>query len=81
MSASRRRPCRKRGIESYAQRLAGAKSLAGDDFKRGNRAYYFALAASGWLFSPLLLAVLALLILLVLYRRDYRSAALESLRH
>ncbi|MBK7673796.1 DUF599 family protein [Accumulibacter sp.] len=36
---------------------------------------------SGWLFSPLLLAVLALLILLVLYRRDYRSAALESLRN
>jgi uncharacterized membrane protein len=43
--------------------------------------HYFALAASGWLFSPLLLAVLALLILLVLYRRDYRSAVLDSLCH
>jgi uncharacterized membrane protein len=40
----------------------------------------FGLAASGWLFSPLLLGVLALLILLVLYRRDYRSAALDILR-
>ena len=69
------------GIERYAQRLAGANSLAGDDFNRGIRAYYFGLAASGWLFSPLLLAVLALLILLVLYRRDYRSAALDILRH
>nr|WP_287634780.1 DUF599 family protein [Accumulibacter sp.] len=45
------------------------------------RAYYFGLAASGWLFSPLLLAVLALLILLVLYRRAYRSAVLDSLCH
>jgi uncharacterized membrane protein len=67
-------------IERYAQRLAGANNLAGDDFNRGIRAYYFGLAASGWLLSPLLLAILALLILVVLYRRDYRSAALAVLR-
>jgi uncharacterized membrane protein len=67
-------------IERYAQRLAGANNLAGDDFNRGIRAYYFGLAASGWLLSPLLLAILALLILVVLYRRDYRSAALDILR-
>lgn len=68
------------GIESYARRLAGANNLAGDDFNRGIRAYYFGLAASGWLLSPLLLGILAVLILLVLYRRDYRSAALGILR-
>ena len=68
------------GIESYARRLAGANNLAGDDFNRGIRAYYFGLAASGWLLSPLLLSILAVLILLVLYRRDYRSAALGILR-
>ena len=49
-------------------------------FNRGIRAYYFGLAASGWLLSPLLLSILAVLILLVLYRRDYRSAALGILR-
>ncbi|SBT06339.1 conserved membrane hypothetical protein [Candidatus Accumulibacter aalborgensis] len=70
----------KPGIESYARRLAGANNLGGDDFNRGIRAYYFGLAASGWLLSPLLLAVLAVSILLVLYRRDYRSAALDLLR-
>ncbi|MBL8395686.1 MAG: DUF599 domain-containing protein [Candidatus Accumulibacter sp.] len=68
-------------IEACARRLAGANNLAGDDFNRGIRAYYFGLAASGWLLSPLLLAILSLLILLVLYRRDYRSAALDILRH
>jgi uncharacterized membrane protein len=67
--------------ERYAQRLAGANNLAGDDFNRGVRAYYFGLAAFGWLLSPLLLAVLAALILLLFYRRDYRSAALDVLRH
>jgi uncharacterized membrane protein len=68
------------GIESYARRVAAANNLAGDDFNRGIRAYYFGLAASGWLLSPLSLGVLSVLILVVLYRRDYRSAALDVLR-
>ncbi|HSG21765.1 MAG TPA: DUF599 domain-containing protein [Azonexus sp.] len=66
--------------ENYAQRVAGANNLAGDDFNRGIRAYYFGLAASGWLLSPLVLATLALTVLIVLYRRDFRSPALELLR-
>jgi uncharacterized membrane protein len=68
------------GIDTYAHRLAGANNLAGDDFNRGIRAYYFGLAASGWLLNPVALAVLALAVLIVLYRRDYRSAALHILR-
>jgi len=68
------------GIDAFAQRVAGANNLAGDDFNRGIRAYYFGLAASGWLLSPYVLGTLALLILLVLYRRDYRSPALDVLR-
>ena len=67
-------------IAAYARRLAGANNLAGDDFNRGIRAYYFGLAASGWLLHPLALAALALAVLIVLYRRDYRSPALHVLR-
>lgn len=67
-------------IEVFAQRLARANSLAGDDFNRGIRAYYFGLAASGWLLSPMMLGALAIGILVVLYRRDFRSAALEAMR-
>ena len=66
--------------EKYAQRVAGANNLAGDDFNRGIRAYYFGPAASGWLLSPLVLGTLALTVLIVLYRRDFRSPALELLR-
>ena len=68
------------GIDVYAHRLAGTNNLAGDDFNRGIRAYYFGLAASGWLLNPLLLAILAIIVLIVLFRRDYRSAALHILR-
>ena len=68
------------GIDSYAQRVAGTNNLAGDDFNRGIRAYYFGLAASGWLLNPLLLGGLAILVLIVLFRRDYRSPALHNLR-
>ena len=66
-------------IAAYAQRVAGANNLAGDDFNRGIRAYYFGLAASGWLLSPLVLGGLALGVVLVLYRRDYQSPALRLL--
>ena len=67
------------GIDAYARRVAGANNFAGDDFNRGIRAYYFGLAASGWLLSPWVLAALACVILLVLYRRDFRSEALALL--
>lgn len=68
------------GIDAYARRVAGANSLAGDDFNRGIRAYYFGLAASGWLLNPVALGALAILVLVVLFRRDYRSPALHILR-
>ncbi len=68
------------GIDNFARKVAGANNLAGDDFNRGIRAYYFGLAASGWLLHPLALAGLAVGVLIVLYRRDYRSPALHILR-
>ncbi|MBP6188614.1 MAG: DUF599 domain-containing protein [Azonexus sp.] len=68
------------GIDTYAQRVAGANNLAGDDFNRGIRAYYFGLAASGWLLNPAILGAFAIVVLVVLFRRDYRSQALQLLR-
>lgn len=68
------------GIDDYACRLAGANNLAGDDFNRGIRAYYFGLAASGWLLNPWALGLLAIVVLVVLFQRDYRSPALAIVR-
>ncbi|MDP3540405.1 MAG: DUF599 domain-containing protein [Azonexus sp.] len=66
--------------DSYARKVAGANNLAGDDFNRGIRAYYFGLAASGWLLHPAMLGTLAIGVLIVLFRRDFRSPALHLLR-
>ena len=68
------------GIDTYAQRVAGANNLAGDDFNRGIRAYYFGLAATGWLLNSWALGLLSVIVLVVLFRRDYRSPALRVLR-
>ncbi|MBS1188221.1 MAG: hypothetical protein H6R10_13 [Rhodocyclaceae bacterium] len=62
-------------IDRYATRLASLNSLAGDDFNRGIRAYYFGLAALSWLVNPLLMAIFSISVLLILYHRDYRSPA------
>ena len=67
-------------IDAFIRRIAGTNNLAGDDFNRGIRAYYFGLAAAAWLLHPLLLAVVAICVTVVLYRRDYRSPALQLLR-
>ena len=67
------------GIDAYATRLAAVNSLAGDDFNRGIRAYYFGLAAAGWLLSPVLVIGLCAVVAIVLYRRDYRSPALRAI--
>jgi uncharacterized membrane protein len=66
-------------IDAFIRRIAGTNNLAGDDFNRGIRAYYFGLAAATWLLHPILLALTTLGITIVLYRRDYRSAALTVL--
>lgn len=66
-------------IDASIRRIAGTNNLAGDDFNRGIRAYYFGLAAAAWLLHPLLLALVAISVTVVLYRRDYRSPALAIL--
>lgn len=64
----------------YTQRLATINSLAGDDFNRGIRAYYFGLATVTWMIQPWLFFAFTTAILIVLYRRDFGSAACKALR-
>lgn len=46
---------------------------------RGLRAYYFGLAALSWLIQPWLFAVASVWVVLVLYRREFRSITLRAL--
>ena len=62
--------------QSYVRKAGQINSFAGDDFNRGVRAYYFALAALTWLIQPVVFLLVTTAVVIVLYRRDYRSRTL-----
>ena len=61
--------------EKMAGRAANVNSLAERHFNQGVRAYFFALAALGWLLHPILFMVTATWVVSVVHRRDFRSRA------
>jgi uncharacterized membrane protein len=66
--------------ERFADRAGGVVGLAAEAFNDGLRAYYFAFAAAGWLFSPLAFVVASAGVVWVLYMREFRSEALALMR-
>ena len=62
-----------------AQRLAHIASSTGQHSNRGIRAYYFGLAALSWFIHPWLFMLLTVWVVLVLYRREFRSRLLRTL--
>lgn len=67
-------------LERYAQRFGVVNSLAGDEFNRGIRAYYFGFAAVTWFVNPNVFIAFTALILIVLWRRDFHSHTYHALR-
>jgi uncharacterized membrane protein len=65
-------------LEQCAHRFSLLNTLAGDDFNRGIRAYYFGFAAGTWFVSAYHFIAFTLVILIVLWRRDFHSAALHA---
>ena len=64
---------------AYARGGARVASLAAKHFNHGMRSYYFGMAALSWFVHPLALLPSALLVVLVLYRREFRSRTLRAL--
>lgn len=58
---------------AWARRLGRLSTLAGDDFNRGLRAYYFGLALLAWFVHPWAFAVASVWVVAVLYRREFAS--------
>lgn len=63
-----------------AETASSLSQLSGHHFNRGLRAYFFALAALGWLLGPMVFAGLTAGVVAVLYRREFRSRALAAVR-
>ncbi|MGI9491542.1 MAG: DUF599 domain-containing protein, partial [Geminicoccaceae bacterium] len=65
--------------EQIADRAARIANSTGRHFNRGIRAYYFGMAALSWFLHPWIFIVLTGWVILVLYRREYRSNLLDTL--
>ncbi|MXW90643.1 MAG: DUF599 family protein [Rhodospirillaceae bacterium] len=63
--------------ERAAQQVAQIGNLAGLHQNRGLRAFYFALAALAWFLHPAALMIATAWVVIVLYRRDFRSRSLR----
>ncbi|MCL2297077.1 MAG: DUF599 domain-containing protein [Proteobacteria bacterium] len=67
-------------LERHAERCGQVNSLAGDEFNRGIRAYYFGFAALGWFIHPAVFVAFTLWVLAILWRRDFRSKTLRAMQ-
>ncbi|GAB3476099.1 DUF599 domain-containing protein [Marinomonas epiphytica] len=73
-----------RGIEEseremYATHMAQICSLAANQFNYGLRAYYFAMAFCGWFLGPYFCMAASVMVVAVLYRREFRSKTFKTL--
>jgi uncharacterized membrane protein len=66
--------------EAFARSAGKICDLAGDAFNLGLRSYYYALAVVAWFIHPAAFIAASTLIVFVLYRREFHSSALRSLR-
>ena len=66
--------------ELFAERAGRVMGLAAETFNDGLRAYYLSFAAVGWFFSPWAFMAATVLVLWILYRREFHSEVLFALR-
>jgi uncharacterized membrane protein len=65
--------------DDFIQHASATAGLAADSFNNGLRAYYFGLAALMWFINPWAWMVATSWVVLILYLREFRSDALETL--
>lgn len=72
---------RVREIDAHANRIAKMASMAANNFNTGLRSYYFAIAMLVWLIHSVLFMVVTLIVVWILYRREFTSSTLRTLGH
>ena len=65
--------------EDFADKAGRIVGLAAETFNDGLRGYYFAFAAIGWFFSPIVFLVATVGVVYILYQREFRSEVLGIL--
>jgi len=70
----------KEDAHEHAERAAAMVGAAAETFNDGLRAYYFSFAALAWFVSPLAMVLATLLVVGILYSREFRSEVLQILK-
>jgi len=65
--------------EAFADKAGRVVGLAAETFNDGLRGYYFAFAAIGWFFSPLVFMLATAGVIYILYQREFQSEVLDVL--
>ncbi len=65
--------------EDFANKAGRIVGLAAETFNDGLRGYYFAFAAIGWFFSPIVFVLATVGVVYILYQREFRSEVLSVL--
>ncbi len=63
----------------YTERAAAMVGAAAETFNDGLRAYYFSFAALAWFVSPLAMVVSTVIVVAILYSREFHSDVLKVL--
>ena len=66
--------------QPYVERAATLVGTAAETFNDGLRAYYFSFAALAWFFSPVAMMVATVMVVAVLYSREFHSHVLAVLK-
>lgn len=65
--------------EAFADRAGRVVGMAAESFNDGLRAYYFSFATIAWFFSPIAFILSTVGVVVVLFRREFRSDVLAIL--
>ena len=66
--------------EAFALRAGRVMGLAAETFNDGLRAYYFSFALLAWFVSPMAMVLATLIVVAILYSREFRSEVLHILK-
>ena len=64
----------------FADRAAAMVGAAAETFNDGLRAYYFSFALLAWFVSPMAMVIATLIVVAILYSREFRSEVLHILK-
>lgn len=71
---------KKEEAASYVDKTSRILSNAARHFNASIRSYYFGLVSLSWFISPLIFMMLSVLVVIILYRREFMSRTLEEVR-